>query len=119
MALDSATVEVSDYRRHDPSGGYEGLYFLDDGSIAAFVENKIGDYSLGDETGVRVYKVNLGDRTPENPPAFESFRGFYKFDLNNGNIADISETPGSNNLVAIVERNGFPNGHMWPATIQI
>lgn len=100
------------------SGGYEGFSLLADGSIAAFVEKQSGDSSLGDEPGVRVYKVNPGDGTPENPPAFESFRGFYQLELNNGNIADVSAIPGSSNLVAVVERNGFPSGHMWPAPRQ-
>jgi len=118
MAVDSETVEASEYRRHDPSGGYEGFSLLADGSIAAFVEKKSGDSSLGDEPGTRVYKVNPGDGTPANPPSFESFRGFYPLELNNGNIADVSAIPGSSNLVAVVERNGFPSGHMWPAPVQ-
>jgi hypothetical protein len=34
--------------------------------------------------------------------------GFYRFELNAGNIADVSPIPGSSNLVAVIERNGFP-----------
>ncbi len=100
------------------SGGYEGFSVLADGSIAAFVEKNSGDSSLGDEPGVRVYNVHPGDGTPENPPSFKSFRGFYPLELNNGNIADVSAIPGSSKLVAVVERNGFPSGHMWPAPRQ-
>lgn len=114
-AVDTATVEASSYRKHDPSGGYEGFTLLADGTIAAFVEKNSGDSSLGDEPGTRVYKVLPGDGTPENPPKFDSFVGFYPFELNAGNIADTSAIPGSSNLVAVIERNGFPSGHMFPA----
>ena len=57
MAVDSSVVDDSEYRKHDPSGGYEGFSLLADGTIAAFVEKKSGDTTLGDEPGVRVYKV--------------------------------------------------------------
>ncbi len=88
---------------------------MDDGTIAAFVEKKSGDSTLGDEPGVRVYRVLPGDGTSANPPSFDSFRGFYPFEITNGNIADVSAIPGSSNLVAVIERNGFPGGHLWPA----
>ena len=113
MAVDSAIVDASDYRKHDPSGGYEGFSLLADGTIAAFIEKKTGDSTLGDEPGVRVYKVLPGDGT--EAPKFDSFMGFYPFELNAGNIADVSPIPGSSNLVAVIERNGFPAGHLFPA----
>lgn len=115
MAVDSAVVDASEYRKHDPSGGYEGFSVLADGTIAAFVEKKSGDTTLGDEPGVRVYRVLPGDGTPSNPPSFHSFMGFYPFEINGGNIADVSPIPGSNNLVAVIERNGFPSGFEFPA----
>eukprot|EP01083_Nonionella_stella_P119329 356619_1 len=40
--------------------------------------------------------------------------GFYQFEIGAGNIADVSSIPGSSRFVAVIERNGFPNGHMWP-----
>jgi len=58
MAVDSSVVDASIYRKHDPSGGYEGFSLLADGTIAAFVEKKTGDTTLGDEPGVRVYSVS-------------------------------------------------------------
>lgn len=51
MAVDSSIVDASDYRKHDPSGGYEGFSVLADGSIAAFIEKQSGDSTLGDEPG--------------------------------------------------------------------
>lgn len=111
-------VDASEYRKHDPSGGYEGFSLLADGSIAAFVEKKTGDTTLGDEPGVRVYKVLPGDGTPENPPKFDSFMGFYPLEINAGNIADVSAIPGSSNKVVVIERNGFPGGNLWPAPRQ-
>lgn len=115
LAVDSEVVEASEYRKHDPSGGYEGFSILSDGSIAAFLEKTSGDSTLGDEPGVRVYRVNPGDCTPENPPAFEEFLGYYPFELNAGNIADVSAIPGSSSKVVVIERNGFPGGHLFPA----
>ena len=58
--------------------------------------------------GVRVYKVLPGDGSPGSAPVFDSLMGFYRFELNAGNIADVSPIPGSSNLVAVIERNGFP-----------
>lgn len=52
MAVDSSVVDASDYRKHDPSGGYEGFSVLADGSIAAFIEKQSGDSTLGDEPGM-------------------------------------------------------------------
>lgn len=112
-AVDSEVVDASEYRKHDPSGGYEGFSVLADGTIAAFVEKKSGDTTLGDEPGVRVYKVLPGDGT--TAPSFDSFMGFYPFELNGGNIADVSHIPGSSTKVAVIERNGFPSGHKFPA----
>jgi hypothetical protein len=115
LSVDSSVVDASLYRKIDPSGGYEGFSVLADGTIAAFIEKKTGDTTLGDEPGVRVYHVLPGDGTPENPPSFDSFLGFYPFELNAGNIADVSAIPGSSNLVAVIERNGYPGGHLFPA----
>lgn len=114
----SEVVDNSEYRKHDPSGGYEGFSVLADGTIAAFLEKTTGDTTLGDEPGVRVYHVTPGDGTPENPPKFEKFLGFYPLELNAENIADVSAIPGSSTKVAVIERNGFPGGHMWPAPVQ-
>merc|ERR1712226_1037496 len=115
MAVDSSVVDDSEYRKHDPSGGYEGFSLLADGTIAAFVEKKSGDTTLGDEPGVRVYKVIPGDCTPGSEPMFESFIGFYPFEINGGNIADVSPIAGSSSKVVVIERNGFPSGHLFPA----
>lgn len=57
-SVDSEVVDKSDFRKHDPSGGYEGFSVLADGSIAAFLEKTSGDSTLGDEPGVRVYRVS-------------------------------------------------------------
>lgn len=114
-SVDSEVVDMSTFRKHDPSGGYEGFSVLADGSIAAFLEKTSGDSTLGDEPGVRVYRVDPGDCTPENPPAFTDFLGFYPFELNAGNIADVSSIPGSSSKVVVIERNGFPSGFMFPS----
>jgi hypothetical protein len=116
-AVDSSVVDASEYRKHDPSGGYEGMSVLADGSIAAFVEKKSGDTTLGDEPGVRVYKVQPGDCSPDHPPYFEEFMGYYPFELNGGNIADVSAIPGSSTKVVVIERNGFPSGYFFPAPV--
>lgn len=47
LAVESEVVDASPYRKHDPSGGYEGFSLLSDGTIAAFVEKKSGDTTLG------------------------------------------------------------------------
>lgn len=112
----SATVDESSYRKHDPSGGYEGFSLLADGSIAAFLEKKSGDSTLSDEPGVRVYRVQPGDCSEGSEPSFESFMGFYKFEFNGGNIADVSSIPGSSRYVAVIERNGFPSGNLFPSS---
>jgi hypothetical protein len=57
------------------------------------------------------------DCTPGNPPKFEKFLGFYPFELNGENIADVSAIPGSSTKVAVIERNGFPNGNLYPAPV--
>jgi hypothetical protein len=57
------------------------------------------------------------DCTPGNPPKFEKFLGFYPFELNAGNIADVSAIPGSSTKVAVIERNGFPSGYLYPAPV--
>lgn len=119
-SVDSKLVDESDYRKIDPSGGYEGFSLLNDGTIAAFIEKNSGDTTLQDEPGIRVYKVRPGDcDTPgvDAVPVFESFMGFYPFEINGGAIADVSTIPGSSRFVAVIERNGFPNGHMFPAPI--
>lgn len=114
-SVDSAVVDESEYRKHDPSGGYEGFSILDDGTLVAFLEKNSGDTTLGDEPGVRVYKVIPGDCSSGSAPAFDSFMGYYPFEINGGNIADVSAIPGSSRYVVVIERNGFPSGHMFPA----
>ena len=116
-SVDSSVVDASDYRKHDRSGGYEGFSLLADGTIAAFVEKQSGDSTLGDEPGVRVYHVSPGDCSVGSKPAFDSFMGFYPFEVGGGNIADVSPIPGSSRYVAVIERNGFPRGHMFPAPV--
>ena len=116
-SVDSSVVDASDYRKHDPSGGYEGFSILADDSIAAFLEKTGGDTTLNDEPGVRVYHVKPGDCTSGSEPSFESFMGFYPFEIGAGNIADVSAIPGSSRYVAVIERNGFPDGHLFPAPI--
>ena len=114
--VDSATVDASMYRKHDPSGGYEGFSVLSDGSIVAFVEKNTGDTTLGDEPGVRVYRVQPGD-CDTKAPYFDEFLGFYPFELNAGNIADTSSIPGSASRILVIERNGFPNGYLFPSPV--
>lgn len=46
LEVDSDTVDASEYRRHDRSGGYEGFSLLSDGTIAAFLEKNTGDTTL-------------------------------------------------------------------------
>ena len=116
-AVESEIVDLSAYRKHDPSGGYEGFSVLAGGTIAAFLEKTSGDTTLGDEPGVRVYRVHPGDCTVDNPPYFKEFLGFYPFELNGGNIADVSAIPGSTSKVVVIERNGFPNGFMFPSPV--
>jgi hypothetical protein len=116
--VDSSVVTASKYRKHDPSGGYEGFSVLADGTVAAFLEKTSGDSTLGNEPGVRVYKVLPGNGTLASPPKFDSFMGFYPFEIHGGNIADVSAIPGSSRYVVVMERNGFPSGsHMWPINI--
>jgi hypothetical protein len=43
--------------------------------------------------------------------------GYYPFEIAAGNIANVSTIPGSSRFVAVVERNGFPNGNHFPATV--
>lgn len=113
----SEVVEASEYRKHDPSGGFEGFSVLADGSIAAFLEKTTGDSTLGDEPGVRVYRVDPGDCTKDHPPRFDEFLGYYPFELNGENIADVSAIPGSSSKVVVIERNGFPSGYFFPSPV--
>lgn len=98
------------------SGGYEGFSLLSDGTIAAFLEKTTGDTTLGDEPGVRVYRVQPGD-CDKKAPYFEEFLGFYPLEENAGNIADVSAIPGSDHKVVVIERNGFPNGYFFPSPV--
>jgi hypothetical protein len=117
-SVPTATVDAAtQYRKHDPSGGYEGFTLLADGSIAAFLEKTTGDTTLNNEPGVRVYRVLTGNGTPANPPKFEKFLGYYPFELNAENIADTSAIPGSSTKVLVIERNGYPSGHKWPGPL--
>lgn len=61
-----------------------------------------------------MYHVKPGDCSSGSAPTFEKFMGFYPFEIGAGNIADVSAIPGSSRFVAVIERNGFPSGHMWP-----
>lgn len=115
--VESSVVDDAGYRRVDKSGGYEGFARLDDGTIAAFLEKKDGDTTLQDEPGVRVYKVLPGDCSSGSAPVFDSFRGYYPFELNAVKVADVSAIPGSSRYVAVIERNGFPNGHVFPGPV--
>lgn len=116
-SVESSVVDESEYRKHDRSGGYEGFSLLADGTIVAFIEKKSGDSTLSDEPGVRVYHVKPGDCTSGSKPSFESFMGYYSFEIGAGNIADVSTIPGSSRYVAVIERNGFPNGNLFPAMV--
>lgn len=58
LSVASSVVEESGFRKHDPSGGYEGFAYLGDGTIAAFLEKYSGDTTLNEEPGVRVYRVS-------------------------------------------------------------
>lgn len=114
-SVDPSVVDAqSVFRKHDPSGGYEGFSLLPDGSIAAFFEKNSGDTTLTEEPGVRVYKVLPGDCSVGDEPVFDSFLGFYTFEYGAGNIADVSAIPGTSQYVVVIERNGFPAGHMFP-----
>mmetsp|Transcript_39594 Transcript_39594/g.77419 ORF Transcript_39594/g.77419 Transcript_39594/m.77419 type:complete len:531 (+) Transcript_39594:109-1701(+) len=113
--VDSDVVDEAGYRRVDKSGGYEGFARLDDGTIAAFIEKQDGDSTLQDEPGTRVYKVLPGDCTSGSAPEFDSFIGYYPFEINAVKVADVSTIPGSSRFVLVIERNGFPNGHMFPS----
>jgi len=55
-----------------------------------------------------------GDKV-RNKPEFIELMGFYKFELNAGNIADVSGIPGSDRYAVVIERNGFPSGYTIPA----
>jgi hypothetical protein len=46
---------------------------------------------------------------------FHTFLGYYKLEHNGENIADVSAIPGSSRYVAVIERNGFPAGHLFPS----
>ena len=115
LSVDSEVVDASDYRKHDPSGGYEGFCLFADGTVAAFLEKQSGDTTLGDEPGTRVYHVIPGDCSSGSAPKFDSFMGYYKSEHNAGVIADVSAIPGSSRYVAVIERNSFPSGHMFPS----
>ena len=116
-AVASSVVEASMYRKHDRSGGFEGQGLLADGTLVAFLEKNSGDSSLKSEPGVRVYHVTPGDCSKGSKPKFEKFFGYYPFEINGGNIADVSPIPGSSRYVAVIERNGFPNGHLFPSPV--
>lgn len=116
-SVPSSVVDESEYRKHQPSGGFEGFTLLADGTIAAFLETQLGDTSLKGEPGVRVYRVDPGNCSQNCPPKFTEFLGFYQFEHNGSNIADVAFIPGSSTKVLVIERNGFPNGNMWPSPI--
>mmetsp|Transcript_2035 Transcript_2035/g.5042 ORF Transcript_2035/g.5042 Transcript_2035/m.5042 type:complete len:187 (+) Transcript_2035:506-1066(+) len=96
--VDDATVDASMYVRHGSSGGYEGLVPMADGSTTAFIERNAGSkLAERGEPGTRVYRVTGSAASPT--PVFESFLGFYKFEVENGidAIADASALPNAPN----------------------
>jgi hypothetical protein len=112
---DDATVDASEYVRHGSSGGYEGLVPMADGSTTAFIERNAGSkLAERGEPGTRVFRVTGSANSPT--PVFESFLGFYKFEVENNidAIADASALPNAPNKIAVVERGGWPNGKMIP-----
>jgi len=111
MIVDSSVVQASGFTEHHKSGGYEGFSKLADGTIAAFLEKTV----KAEEPGARVYHVLPGNCEVGDEPVFDSFMGFYPFEIGATNIADVSAVPGSSKLVVVIERNGFPFGHMFPA----
>jgi len=115
MRVNSSVVDESTYRKHDPSGGYEGFSVLADKTIEAFLEKNSGDTTLNEEPGVRVYHVVPGDCSEGSAPTFKAFLGYYQFEIGGTNIADVSAIPGSSRYVAVIERNAFPSGHMFPS----
>ena len=50
----------------------------------------------------------------EVSPSLTPFMDFMPFEHGAGNIADVSAIPGSSQYVAVIERNGFPDGHLFP-----
>ena len=45
--------------------------------------------------------------------------GYYPFEINGGNIADVSAIPGTSRYVAVIERNGFPSQSKdWPINVR-
>jgi len=117
--VDPSVVEKSDFREHHKSGGYEGIAAMADGSVTAFLEFAV---TGSDEPGPRVYKVDPGNCGIGDKPTFESFLGFYKFEIGATNIADVASVPGSSNLVIVIERNGYPGlgypvGHKFPSPV--
>ncbi|KAL7525917.1 hypothetical protein ACHAWF_001564, partial [Thalassiosira exigua] len=113
LGVTSDVVQAAGYREHHKSGGYEGFAALPDGSIAAFLEKP-----LAGEPGIRVYDVDPGSCGLGDPPAFRSFRGFYRFEKNAASIADVSAVPGTSRYVLVTERNNYPgllNKEEFPA----
>ena len=105
MSVDEEVVEASEYVRHGSSGGYEGLVMMADGSVTAFIERNGGsELDERGEPGTRVFRVN------PDPLEFESFIGYYKFELGGSAIADASAIPGADATIAVIERSGFPRG---------
>lgn len=109
MSVTNDVVDASEYVRHGSSGGFEGLAMMADGSVTAFIERNTGSV-LADrgEPGIRVFRV-LSD-----PLMFESFLGFYPFELGACCIADISPVPGSSTKILVAERADWPNGKNYP-----
>jgi hypothetical protein len=82
-------------RKHDKSGGFEGMTALSDGTSAAFLEKTSGDTTLGDEPGALVYHVCPGDCGSGSEPVFDSLLGYYPLEHNAESIADVSAIPRS------------------------
>lgn len=101
------------FRIISTSMGFEGFTTINDGSIIGFLEKPIGR-----EPGVRVYRILPQECNAKKPPKFDKFLGYYPFELNANSIADTAAIARSNRKIVVIERNGFPNGHMWPAPVQ-
>ena len=108
------------FKRLELNQGFVALARMQNGDIAGFFESRIGRQD-GDkiifEIGVRVYKISPGDCTKLCPPKIKDFWGFYRTEVENGDvpvIAAAAPIPGNPRLAVVLERNGFPRDHMFP-----
>jgi hypothetical protein len=124
LGVDRSVVEGNPkYRLVDRSGGYEGLAKMPDGSVIGMLEKNSGTTTLQGEPGFRTYRIDPGN-CADKMPTFTEFLGFYKPEIGGNKISEISPVPGSNNRMAVFERNDFPpfgpnaQNHMWPGPAQ-